>query len=276
MQIWPWCMNEPNVAAFTACSMSASSRTISASLPPSSTQHFLSSPPALAATCWPTAVEPVKLMPRTVGFEISSSPTAATLSREHVTTLNTPFGMPASSSTSAINRPPETGVSSDGFSTTALPTASATAKPRDDKISGKFQGEIDGDDAERLAHDEAQFAVIGRQDLAVHLIRGRRGGAIDADAVAGLEHRLADPRAAFVDQGFLKFLGARFEHVGGFREQRGALRVRQRGPRRLRRRRGLDRRGGVGAACIRDSPPKPHRSKGCRRGTSLCSSPPTH
>ncbi len=44
MQIWPWCMNEPNVAAFTACSMSASSSTISASLPPSSTQHFLSEP----------------------------------------------------------------------------------------------------------------------------------------------------------------------------------------------------------------------------------------
>jgi len=33
-------MNEPKVAAFTACSMSASSSTMSASLPPSSTQHF--------------------------------------------------------------------------------------------------------------------------------------------------------------------------------------------------------------------------------------------
>ena len=96
----------------------------------------------MAATWLPIAVEPVKLMPRTAGFAMSSSPTAATLSREHVTTLNTPFGMPASSSTSAISKPPETGVSSDGFSTTVLPTASATAKPRDDKISGKFHGEI--------------------------------------------------------------------------------------------------------------------------------------
>lgn len=122
--------------------MSASSSTISASLPPSSTQHFLSNPPAFAATCCPTAVEPVKLMPRTSGFAISSSPTSFTLSREHVTTLNTPFGKPASSRTSAISRPPETGVSSDGFSTIALPTASAVAKPRDDKINGKFHGEI--------------------------------------------------------------------------------------------------------------------------------------
>ena len=81
-------------------------------------------------------------MPRTSGLEISSSPTSATRSREQVTTLNTPFGMPASSSTSAISRPPATGVSSDGLSTTALPTASATAKPRDERISGKFHGEI--------------------------------------------------------------------------------------------------------------------------------------
>src|SRR5690606_239719 len=84
----------------------------------------------------------VKLMPRTAGFDTSSSPTSATLSREHVTTLKTPFGTPASSMISARMSPPATGVSSDGFRTTALPTASATANPRDDRITGKFHGEI--------------------------------------------------------------------------------------------------------------------------------------
>ena len=142
MQICPWCMKVPNVAAFNARSISASSRMINASLPPNSTQAFLSSEPACEAICRPTAVDPVKLTPLTCGFDISSSPTSATLSREQVTTLNTPGGNWTSSKSSAINRPPETGVSSEGFSTTVLPTARATASPREESRRGKFQGEI--------------------------------------------------------------------------------------------------------------------------------------
>ena len=84
----------------------------------------------------------MKLTPRTAGLVISSSPTSFTCAREQGTTLNTPFGSPASAITSAIRRPPETGVSSDGFRTIVFPTARAMAKPREDKVSGKFQGVI--------------------------------------------------------------------------------------------------------------------------------------
>ncbi len=142
MQICPWCINVPKVAAFSARSISASSRMIKASLPPNSTQAFLSKAPAWEAICRPTAVEPVKLIPFTLGLEISSSPTSVTFSREQVTTLNTPAGSSASLKSSAMSTPPDTGVSSDGFKTTVLPTARATAKPRDESNSGKFQGEI--------------------------------------------------------------------------------------------------------------------------------------
>ena len=78
----------------------------------------------------------------TIGFSIISSPTAPTLSRLQVTTLNTPGGMPASSRISAKYNPPAYGVSSDGFRTTVLPTASAAAKPREVRMPGMFHGEM--------------------------------------------------------------------------------------------------------------------------------------
>jgi hypothetical protein len=58
-------MKEPKLAAWVARSISASSHTISESLPPSSTQHFFRCAPALAAIWRPTAVEPVNEMPLT-------------------------------------------------------------------------------------------------------------------------------------------------------------------------------------------------------------------
>ena len=142
MQICPACMKEPNTAAPTALSMSASASTSIGSLPPSSTQAFFSKPPAWAAMRRPTAVEPVKVIALTKGWAINSSPTSATDSREQVTTLSTPSGTPASASTSAKTSPPVTGVSSEGFSTTALPAAKAKAMPREDSSKGKFQGEM--------------------------------------------------------------------------------------------------------------------------------------
>jgi hypothetical protein len=83
-------------------SRSASSSMIRLSLPPSSTQAFLQMRPALGRDGRPTAVEPVKDTPLTSGFSIISSPTSRPrFSREQVTTLNTPGGMPASCRISA-------------------------------------------------------------------------------------------------------------------------------------------------------------------------------
>jgi hypothetical protein len=51
-------------------------------------------------------VEPVKLMPFTSGFSISSSPISTTLSREQVMTLNTPAGTPGFLQHLGKNSPP--------------------------------------------------------------------------------------------------------------------------------------------------------------------------
>lgn len=58
------------------------------------------------------------------------------------TTDSNPGGRPASSKMRASSRPPVTGVSPAGLSTTALPTASAGATDRFDSCMGKFHGEM--------------------------------------------------------------------------------------------------------------------------------------
>ena len=75
MQICPWCMKLPKLAAALARSRSASSHTMSASLPPSSRQHFFRWAPARAAIWRPTAVEPVKASTSTSLCRASALPT---------------------------------------------------------------------------------------------------------------------------------------------------------------------------------------------------------
>src|SRR5690606_8198345 len=65
------------------------------------------------------------------------------------------------------------------------------------------------------------------------LIRRGRGGAIDARAVARLEHRLADPRAGFGDEDLLDLLGALLENLAGLADDARALGVGKRRPRGL-------------------------------------------
>jgi hypothetical protein len=57
MQIWPWCKNALQAPAELATSRSASSRTMRALFPPSSSETRLSVRPAAAPTWRPTAVE---------------------------------------------------------------------------------------------------------------------------------------------------------------------------------------------------------------------------
>ncbi|MNT85218.1 hypothetical protein D3C72_2253520 [compost metagenome] len=70
-------------------------------LPPSSSDTFLMSLAHSIISRRPISVEPVKVSLRTSGLPVSSLPTSPALP---VTTLNTPFGMPARSASSAKAR----------------------------------------------------------------------------------------------------------------------------------------------------------------------------
>ena len=59
-----------------------------------------------------------------------------------VTMLRTPAGSPASAKISPQSVPPTSGESSDGLSTTVLPSASGAAIERADRMSAAFQGAI--------------------------------------------------------------------------------------------------------------------------------------
>ena len=101
--------------------MSASAQTIIGSLPPSSRVQGTRFRPQASATLRPVATLPVK--------EILSTPAstrAAPVSPSPTTRLKTPSGSPAAAKISST-RLPEKGVTSEGFSTTALPAISAWA-----------------------------------------------------------------------------------------------------------------------------------------------------
>src|SRR5262249_787627 len=86
----------------------------------------------------PTAVDPVKLIPRTRVSEINLSPH----SPEPITRLRTPGGKPAFSSR-LTRYTAERGVSDAGFKTRVLPHANAGAIFRTGLTTGKFHGVID-------------------------------------------------------------------------------------------------------------------------------------
>ncbi len=136
-QIWPQFANEPHAAPSTARSRSASCRTIIGSLPPSSSVTGRSSSPAATAMRRPVALEPVKTIfdtPR-CGDERGARVTRA------VHDAHEPGGAPASANSRATHSP-QSGVSSDGLSTTALPAATAVTVCERGMLSGKFHGEM--------------------------------------------------------------------------------------------------------------------------------------
>ena len=138
MQNWPVLNTNALIAELTACSMSASSKTICAALPPSSMVTGLRPSPAAAATRRPMFVEPVKATLSTPGWRSSASPATGPMP---VITLTTPAGTPASVRIPAISRA-DNGVSSAGLCTTTFPAASAGAIFELVRISGKLNGVI--------------------------------------------------------------------------------------------------------------------------------------
>ena len=137
--VWPALRNFDASASRTATSRSASSKTIKGALPPNSKLTFL----IVSADCFirirPTSVEPVKVILRTVGLVVSSSPMAG--ASMPLTMLITPFGMPARSARTARAKA-ESGVCSAGFNTAAQPAARPGANLRVIMAFGKFHGVI--------------------------------------------------------------------------------------------------------------------------------------
>ena len=136
MQVWPLAAKMPEIAPETASSSLASSNTMCADLPPSSSVTCLKSAAAATLTARPPASPPVKATLRTSGCVTSASPASWP---KPVTTLITPGGIPASC-TSAANSSVEADACSDGLMTTALPAASAGATFQAISSSGEFQG----------------------------------------------------------------------------------------------------------------------------------------
>ena len=116
----------PSIAA----SMSASSKTTTGALPPSSRWARLRSLAAAVATAMPAPVEPVIDTSCGIGWAVRAAP----VSRSPQTRLQTPGGK-ISCIFSTIQYD-EAGVVSDGLSTTVFPAASAGANFQTDIIIG--------------------------------------------------------------------------------------------------------------------------------------------
>src|SRR5215510_9090390 len=135
-QVWPVLRYFDAIAPSTAASRSASSNTMNGALPPSSSDSFFTVPAHCAISSLPVSVDPVNDNLRTVGLEVSSAPISGA---DPVMTLNTPFGTPARSASSA-RASAENGVCDAGFKTTVQPDAIAGPALRVIIASGKFQG----------------------------------------------------------------------------------------------------------------------------------------
>jgi hypothetical protein len=125
------------IAPAAASSTSASAQTMKGALPPSSIETRSTRSAACAMSRRPTSVEPVKESLRSRSSAISGPVTSA--GRVVGTTLTTPAGTPASTST-WVSSSEVSGVSSAGLSTTVHPAARAGAILRVAIASGKFHG----------------------------------------------------------------------------------------------------------------------------------------
>ena len=94
MQVWPAFWNFEKESLSAASSRSASAKTTNGAWPPSSSVTFFTVAAACgAASSLPTSTDPVKLICRTSGALVSTSPI---VSGSPQTRLTTPGGKPAS------------------------------------------------------------------------------------------------------------------------------------------------------------------------------------
>src|SRR5437868_14479332 len=125
------------MAPSTAAPTSASFKTMNGALPPSSIEQLTTASAACASNTRPTSVEPVNDSLRTLGS--CSIALTTLLDCFEGTTLTTPGGTPASSSTAAMPSA-VSGVSDAGLSTIVQPAANAGPILRVAIAAGKFHG----------------------------------------------------------------------------------------------------------------------------------------
>jgi hypothetical protein len=137
LQLCPVLLKQCRTPRFTAFS-SASAKIRFAPLPPSSRCTCFSVSAAFFEIRMPARVEPVKEIMSMPGWPDISVPTPAP---SPFTRLKTPGGMPAASTISA-NRSPDSGATSEGFSTIVQPAASAGPTFSAIWFIGQFHGVI--------------------------------------------------------------------------------------------------------------------------------------
>ena len=121
----------------TVSSIGASSKTIFAALPPSSSVTLFLVGATARAMIFPTSVEPVNAILSIPGWLTMSAP----VDPSPVKILTTPAGSSACWHTSAKSKA-VSGVDSAGFKTTVFPAARAGATFQANMSKGKFQGII--------------------------------------------------------------------------------------------------------------------------------------
>ena len=121
----------------TAWSIAASSKTMLADFPPSSSVSEMPRPASAAWMSLPTPVEPVKAILSMSGSRTSAAPATPSPGRIETTPGGSSASWRISASSSAVS-----GVVSAGFSTAVLPAASAGASFQAAISSGKFHGTI--------------------------------------------------------------------------------------------------------------------------------------
>ena len=136
MQVWPAFLCEDMTTSLAARRTSASSKTMYGALPPSSSEMCFIVSAEAAYRSFPTRVDPVNEILRTVLDAVIALPIA---SASPDTTFRTPLGMPARSPRCA-RASAVSGVSSLGFKTTVHPAARAGATLRVGIENGKFHG----------------------------------------------------------------------------------------------------------------------------------------
>ena len=134
---WPWLKKMPCTMPSTAWSIAASSNTMLADFPPSSSVSEMPRPASAAWMSLPTPVEPVKATLSMSGSRTSAAPATPSPGRIETTPGGSSASWRISASSSAVS-----GVVSAGFSTAVLPAASAGASFQAAISSGKFQGTI--------------------------------------------------------------------------------------------------------------------------------------
>ncbi len=133
-QIWPLLAKAPPKIPSATTAGSASSRMMAGSLPPSSRVTRFRSGAAAAATFFPVAMDPVKLIFRGTGWLVIQAPRSS----PPLTTFRTPGGRTDRRSSPVLRV--DSGVNGDGFRTMVLPASRAGAIFQKARFTGKFHG----------------------------------------------------------------------------------------------------------------------------------------